>query len=167
MVARLSLGLLACLFAFARPGLAQPARAALISDVKHAPPSPGPDTDVVVTARVASGATKVALKVQAVAPGKYIRKADAEYEKDWTDLPMHDDGKDGDAKAGAQVSLALWYAAGAAGRTGRHAIQTFGGAGYIVDSGVERLYRAVRGLRVYEGTTEIQRVAIARALLDE
>ena len=79
MVARLSLGLLACLFAFARPGLAQPARAALISDVKHAPPSPGPDTDVVVTARVASGATKVALKVQAVAPGKYIRKADAEY----------------------------------------------------------------------------------------
>ncbi|MFM8274044.1 MAG: choice-of-anchor X domain-containing protein, partial [Gemmata sp.] len=99
MVARLSLGLLACLFAFARPGLAQPARAALISDVKHAPPSPGPDTDVVVTAKVASGATKVALKVQAVAPGKYIRKADAEYEKDWTDLPMHDDGKDGDAKA--------------------------------------------------------------------
>ncbi|MGE0257009.1 MAG: acyl-CoA dehydrogenase family protein, partial [Alphaproteobacteria bacterium] len=30
----------------------------------------------------------------------------------------------------------------------------------------ERLYRAVRGLRIYEGTTEIQRVALARELLD-
>lgn len=40
---------------------------------------------------------------------------------------------DGDSKAGAQVSLALWYAAGAAGRTGRHAIQTFGGIGLTLE----------------------------------
>ncbi|MCJ2177527.1 acyl-CoA dehydrogenase [Novosphingobium album (ex Hu et al. 2023)] len=40
---------------------------------------------------------------------------------------------DGEAAAGAQVSLALWYAAGTAGRTGRHAIQTFGGIGLTVE----------------------------------
>ncbi len=68
-----------------------------VADVKHAPVTPKPDETVLVTARV-TGASKVTLKLQAVAPGKYIRKADAEYEKDWTDLPMHDDGKDGDEK---------------------------------------------------------------------
>ncbi len=40
---------------------------------------------------------------------------------------------DGDDKAGAQISLALWYAAGAAGRTGRHAVQTFGGIGLTLE----------------------------------
>ncbi|MBU6266405.1 MAG: acyl-CoA dehydrogenase [Sphingomonadales bacterium] len=40
---------------------------------------------------------------------------------------------DGDANAGAQVSLGLWYAAGAAGRTGRHAVQTFGGIGLTLE----------------------------------
>ncbi len=69
-----------------------------IADVKHTPATPKPDDTVTVTARV-TGAGKVTLKLQAVAPGKYVRKADAEYEKDWTDLPMHDDGKDGDEKA--------------------------------------------------------------------
>src|SRR5262245_27649458 len=69
-----------------------------IADVKHSPATPKPDDTVLVTARV-TGASKVTLKLQAVAPGKYVRKSDAEYEKDWTDLPMHDDGKDGDEKA--------------------------------------------------------------------
>src|SRR5262249_3747422 len=42
-------------------------------------------------------------KLQPVAPGKYIRKGDPAYEKDWIDLPMRDDGQDGDAKAGDGV----------------------------------------------------------------
>jgi len=40
---------------------------------------------------------------------------------------------DGDKEAGAQVSLAAWYAAGAAGRTVRHAVQTFGGIGLTLE----------------------------------
>ena len=63
-----------------------------IAEVSHAPVSPKPDTPVVVRAKVAKGLSKVTLKLQAVAPGKYIRKADPAYEKDWTDLPMKDDG---------------------------------------------------------------------------
>lgn len=40
---------------------------------------------------------------------------------------------DGEATAGAQISLAAWYAAGAAGRTVRHAVQTFGGIGLTTE----------------------------------
>ncbi len=40
---------------------------------------------------------------------------------------------DGDANAGAQISLAAWWAAGTAGRTGRHAVQTFGGIGLTLE----------------------------------
>ena len=43
---------------------------------------------------------------------------------------------DGEAAAGAQVSLAAWYAAGAAGRTVRHAVQTFGGIGLTLEHDV-------------------------------
>ena len=43
-------------------------------------------------------------------------------------------------------------------------VQTFGGAGYIVESGVERVYRAARVTRIYEGTNDIQRLAISRAI---
>lgn len=90
-----------CLAALPSPA-AQPKPAA-IGDVRHEPAAPKPDVPVLVTARLAEGVTRPVLKLQAVAPGKYVRKADAEYEKDWTDLPMRDDGKDGDAKAGDGV----------------------------------------------------------------
>jgi hypothetical protein len=70
-----------------------------ISNVGHEPAAPKPGVTVLVTARLAKGMTKPILKLQAVAPGEYIRKSDPAYEKDWTDLPMRDDGKDGDQKA--------------------------------------------------------------------
>jgi hypothetical protein len=70
-----------------------------IRQVKHEPVQPAPNTQVVVTAKVPKESAKVALKLQAVAPGKYIRKSDPAYEKDWIDLPMRDDGQEGDAKA--------------------------------------------------------------------
>ena len=98
-------------FAAVPPALAQqpvPATApkpvaAAHDNVRHEPLAPKPDTPVLITARLAEGTTKAVLKLQAVAPGKYVRKSDAEYEKDWTDLPMRDDGKEGDAKAGDGV----------------------------------------------------------------
>jgi acyl-CoA dehydrogenase len=45
------------------------------------------------------------------------------------------------------------------------AVQLHGGRGVLLGSEVEALYRDVRPLRIYEGTTEIQKIVIARALL--
>jgi len=45
------------------------------------------------------------------------------------------------------------------------AVQLIGGQGVLADHPVDRLYRAVRALRIYEGTTEIQQLIIAGELL--
>jgi hypothetical protein len=77
------------------------------TSVRHEPAQPRPGVPVLVTARLAEGATRPRLKLQAVAPGKYIRKSDPAYEKEWAELPMRDDGRDGDEKAGDGVYSAL------------------------------------------------------------
>lgn len=53
----------------------------------------------------------------------------------------------------------------AANRVADSALQVFGGAGYIKGMVVERVYRDLRVLRIYEGASEIQRNMIAKALL--
>ncbi|MEZ5937780.1 MAG: acyl-CoA dehydrogenase family protein [Hyphomonadaceae bacterium] len=50
------------------------------------------------------------------------------------------------------------------GRVADRAVQVHGGAGYIADYAVERFYRDVRILRLYEGTTQIQQMIIGREL---
>jgi acyl-CoA dehydrogenase len=47
------------------------------------------------------------------------------------------------------------------------AVQLHGGQGVMKGSAVERLYREVRALRIYEGTSEIQKLIIAREMLKE
>ena len=47
------------------------------------------------------------------------------------------------------------------------AIQLFGGQGVVSDEPVERLYREIRPLRIYEGATEVQQLIIARELLKD
>jgi acyl-CoA dehydrogenase len=47
------------------------------------------------------------------------------------------------------------------------AVQILGGAGVLASHPVDRLYRSVRALRIYEGTTEIQHLVIAGRLLEE
>jgi alkylation response protein AidB-like acyl-CoA dehydrogenase len=44
-------------------------------------------------------------------------------------------------------------------------VQVLGGLGVTVGHPVERLYREVRSLRIYEGATEVQKLIIARELL--
>jgi alkylation response protein AidB-like acyl-CoA dehydrogenase len=66
-----------------------------------------------------------------------------------------------------EASQAKLYATEAAGRIIDSAVQIHGGAGLVRGSVVERLYRDVRALRVYEGTSEIQRIVIASQLLKE
>ena len=45
------------------------------------------------------------------------------------------------------------------------AVQLFGGAGVVSGATVERLYREIRALRIYEGATEVQQLIIGRDLL--
>src|SRR5882724_782638 len=59
------------------------------------------------------------------------------------------------------------FATEAAGRIIDNAVQIHGGAGLVTGSVVERLYRDIRALRIYEGTSEIQKLVIASQLLRE
>jgi acyl-CoA dehydrogenase len=66
-----------------------------------------------------------------------------------------------------EAAMAKWFATEAAGRVCDRAVQLFGGRGVTHGEVVERLYRDVRALRIYEGASEIQQLIIARQLLDE
>ncbi len=62
-------------------------------------------------------------------------------------------------------SAAKLYCTEMAGRAADLAVQVHGGAGYMREVPVERLYRDVRLLRLYEGTSEIQRLIIGGGLV--
>ena len=64
-----------------------------------------------------------------------------------------------------ESSMAKLYATEAAWRIIDEALQVHGGYGVIKGQHVERLYREIRALRVYEGTSEIQRLVIGNMLL--
>ena len=66
-----------------------------------------------------------------------------------------------------EASEAKLFATEAANRIIDSAVQIYGGAGLVRGSVVERLYRDVRALRIYEGTSEIQKLVIAGQLLRE
>jgi len=73
----------------------------------------------------------------------------------------------GAARVTREASEAKLFATEAAGRIIDQAVQIHGGAGLVRGSVVERLYRDVRALRIYEGTSEIQKLVIASQLLKE
>jgi acyl-CoA dehydrogenase len=64
------------------------------------------------------------------------------------------------------ASMAKMYATEAAFRIVDHSLQIHGGMGVMVGSTIERLYREIRALRIYEGTTEIQKLIIAKSLTE-
>ena len=66
-----------------------------------------------------------------------------------------------------EASEAKLFATEAAGRIIDSAVQIHGGTGLVSGTVVERLYRDVRALRIYEGTSEIQKLVIAGQLLRE
>ena len=63
------------------------------------------------------------------------------------------------------ASMAKLYATEAAWSIIDQALQIHGGIGVMKGAAVERLYREIRPLRIYEGTTEIQKLIISRFLL--
>lgn len=64
-----------------------------------------------------------------------------------------------------EASMAKAFATEAAQRIVDDAVQILGGRGVLASHPVDRLYRAVRALRIYEGTTEIQHLIVAGQLL--
>lgn len=63
------------------------------------------------------------------------------------------------------ASRAKLFCSEMANRVADRAMQIFGGAGYMTDLPIERLYRDTRGFRIGEGTSEMQRLQIARAMI--
>ena len=74
-------------------------------------------------------------------------------------------------EAGENITLeaacAKMFATEMVGKVADRAVQIFGGAGYLTEYPIERLYRDVRLFRIYEGTTQIQQLVIARELLKD
>lgn len=64
-----------------------------------------------------------------------------------------------------EAAMAKLFATEAAQRVADDAVQLLGGRGVVAGAPVERLYREVRALRIYEGTSEIQRLVIAGQIL--
>lgn len=63
------------------------------------------------------------------------------------------------------VSMCKLLASETCGRVADRAVQILGGAGYVEDHAIVRLYRDVRLFRLYEGTSQIHQVNIAKHLL--
>jgi len=66
-----------------------------------------------------------------------------------------------------EASMAKLFASEMAERVCSDAIQIHGGAGYVDDFPVERIYRDVRVCQIYEGASDIQRLVIGRAIANE
>ncbi|MCI1193604.1 acyl-CoA dehydrogenase family protein [Calidifontimicrobium sp. SYSU G02091] len=69
-----------------------------------------------------------------------------------------------DPEVSMLVSCAKLFCTEMAGRVADRGVQVHGGAGYINEYPVERFYRDVRLLRLYEGASQIQQIVIAREL---
>jgi acyl-CoA dehydrogenase len=71
----------------------------------------------------------------------------------------------GQERITSEAAMAKSFATEMAQRAVDDAVQLIGGRGVLATHPVDRLYRAVRALRIYEGTTEIQQLIIAGELL--
>ncbi|MFC9435385.1 acyl-CoA dehydrogenase family protein [Nocardia sp. NPDC057030] len=70
----------------------------------------------------------------------------------------------GDPAAAKHSSIAKLYATERAQHIVDACVQVFGAAGLVADSVAERLYRQIRSLRIYEGSSEVQKMIIAGSL---
>ena len=71
----------------------------------------------------------------------------------------------GASRVTREAAMAKLFATESAQRVIDDAVQLLGGRGVLADTPVERLYREVRALRIYEGTSEVQKLVIAGQLL--
>jgi alkylation response protein AidB-like acyl-CoA dehydrogenase len=73
--------------------------------------------------------------------------------------------KDGNRPAKMAASMAKVFASEVAMRVATKAVQIHGGAGYVTESPIERMFRDAKLTEIGEGTSEVQRMVIARELL--
>jgi len=73
--------------------------------------------------------------------------------------------KDQGQKVTRETSIAKLFATEAALRAASEAVLIHGGRGYSNEYPVERYYRDIKGLQIYEGTSHIQRIVIARDVI--
>jgi acyl-CoA dehydrogenase len=66
-----------------------------------------------------------------------------------------------------RASCAKLFTTEMVGRVAGRGVQIHGGSGYINEYKVERFFRDVRVLRLYEGTTQIQQLIIGKQLMRE
>ncbi|MDB5670928.1 MAG: dcaA [Alphaproteobacteria bacterium] len=90
--------------------------------------------------------------------------ADAEVDRLTTEALMEKVAArfDSGDKVSLECAALKYHASEAVGRIADRAVQIHGGAGYMAEYKVERFYRDVRLLRIYEGTSQIQQLIIAR-----
>jgi len=73
--------------------------------------------------------------------------------------------KDQGLPSSQETSIAKFYATEAALKAASEAVLLHGGRGYSNEYPVERYYRDIKGLQIYEGTSHIQRIVIARSVI--
>jgi alkylation response protein AidB-like acyl-CoA dehydrogenase len=74
--------------------------------------------------------------------------------------------KDAGQPAKVAASMAKVFASEVAMKTATRSLQIHGGAGYITEFPIERIFRDAKLTEIGEGTSEVQRMLIARAILD-
>ena len=92
------------------------------------------------------------MQTELYAADTMVRDAARRYDEKDKDLPM-------------LAACTKYFCTEMVGRLADKAVQIHGGAGYMAEYKVERFYRDVRLLRLYEGTSQIQQIVIGRALL--
>lgn len=68
----------------------------------------------------------------------------------------------GQERVSREAAMAKLHATEAAQQVIDKAVQLFGGSGVVSGEIVEKLYREIRALRIYEGASEVQKIIIAR-----
>jgi len=74
---------------------------------------------------------------------------------------------DSGRRVSMEAAACKYFATEMVGRVADRAVQVHGGSGYMAEFAVERFYRDVRLMRLYEGTSQIQQLVIAKAMLAE
>ncbi len=75
--------------------------------------------------------------------------------------------RDAGDNVSTESAACKYYSTEMVGRVADRAVQIHGGAGYMAEYAVERFYRDVRLLRLYEGTSQIQQIIIARNMIKD
>ena len=66
-----------------------------------------------------------------------------------------------------EAAMAKYFSSQVAERTASHAVEIFGGYGFVKDYPVEKLYRDAKIGKIYEGTSNMQLATIGKMVLGE